>query len=439
MAAHAIESELRVIEHLMVEPADVGKVLAVVRPDECFDPNHRVLLASIESVWNTTGRLDSTMAAREIHRRHGPEVAGKAIEIMVAASEMDHQGNGLEHAKIVHDCWRARRLTERLRDALVEAEGGRPDEALAKLQSGDDGRSTSELRTIRDLLESSYTRAHSSKSTGAISLGDPQLDLLTGGLRPGKVGVIAADTSWGKSSWCISVVDDLLLAGRGALIISTEDTEDVYGDRFMARRAAINARRLRDRQLTREEHAAVARVLSEAQPMPMFLDGIGVPFERLIAQTRNVLEQHNKIEIVVLDYIQECRMLAKAEDDRRMFREIARQFRATVKRAKRAGLIASQITLSDKGRAPTKNDIRECRDIGHGAELVLIGWTPDKDITDGDDVRFREGAKVLRVDKAKEGIKGTVDLRWDAESACFRSPENFSAEFDDLLDDGRYQ
>jgi replicative DNA helicase len=160
-------------------------------------------------------------------------------------------------------------------------------------------------------------------------------------------------------------------------------------------------------------------VLGKSEPVPVYLDGRSVPFERLCHQIGHVMDEH-AIDLVMLDYIQECRTKKKHEDDRRMFREIARLFRATVKSRHKSGIILSQLTVSDQTKAPTKYDVRECKDMSMGAEVVAIGWMPAADIKDKHgDVVVEGGKRALIIDKAKDGIRGTVQLDWDNRSACF--------------------
>jgi hypothetical protein len=274
--------------------------------------------------------------------------------------------------------------------------------------------------TVKQLLQDAHKRLVSTEPVRMWTSGHWKVDLMTGGFRPDSCWVIGAASSWGKSSIAISIADENIRnwhTKAKVMIVSCEDSEELYADRLLARRARVNALRLRDKRLTPEEHQRVAEVLSQAEDVPVYLDGRGVTFERLIRQIDRMIVEHD-IDITVLDYIQECRTKTKHEDDRRMFREIASLFRHTVKRRKKSGAIMTQLTTSDPGRPPTKDNIRECKDIGHGAEVIALGWEPLNQITAGKDT-FEAGAKLLLLDKAKNGRKGSIELEWDNVSACF--------------------
>ena len=154
------------------------------------------------------------------------------------------------------------------------------------------------------------------------------------------------------------------------------------------------------------------------------------------------------IDLVAWDYLQEFRTKERHQDERVKYREIAAQMRNVTKGANIAGLILSQITVSETKKTPDKHSIRECRDVSNAAEVVVLGFTPEADIKDSDQkVLVAAGRKCIKVDKAKDGQKRNVEMEWDHDSACFNATERprseAEAEANSLGDEydqtGRYQ
>lgn len=248
-----------------------------------------------------------------------------------------------------------------------------------------------------------------------------KVDMMTGGLRPDSGWVIGGPSNWGKSSWLIGMCDENMRNWKNRtvpLIVSGEDSEELYAQRLLARRARVNAMRLRDKCLKPDEHKRITAVMKLAEPNPHYLDGRGVNFERLIHQILELVAKYG-IKIVALDYIQEFRTKQKYESERVMFREIARVFRHSMKQAKCASVVLTQVTNNTPGKAPNKDNIRECKDIGHGAEVIGMGWEPDEDIIVNGEVLFQAKSRLLVLDKTKNGTKGVIGLDWDGVSACF--------------------
>jgi replicative DNA helicase len=276
--------------------------------------------------------------------------------------------------------------------------------------------------TVQQILTASRERAFLKKDDKGCTTGHYMLDWITGGIKPGFTWLFGADTSFGKSSWLISVADENMKAPRNkrVLIVSSEDTEEVYGDRLMARRSRVSGIRLRDSKLTKDEMQRVLDVEQQAEAQPVYVDARRWNVEDLAPHLETIIREQ-KIDIVAFDYIQEFKSSKRWQDERVKFREIASMLRHIAKSAKIAGLLFSQLTLDQDTKIPTRRNIRECKDIANASEVILIGFEPDADITDKDKrVLVQAGTKCLLVDKVKNGPRGKkLPLNWNKHSACF--------------------
>jgi replicative DNA helicase len=297
---------------------------------------------------------------------------------------------------------------------------------------GDDSRVVSadvpRVLTVRDLTEGALLRATTTARGGGCTSGHYKIDQITGGLKPGFVWVVGASTSWGKSSLLVMVADENLKLGKRVLIVSAEDSEHVYGDRLMARRARVSADNMRRGNLTSEERDRMQEVVRCAEDAPVFLDARGKPIEWLAPRIKRLIVEHN-IDVVAYDYLQAFDNQERQQDRRNQITYIARVLTDTAKTARPggiAGILFSQIT-EDKTKAhPDKNSIRESRDVSNAAEVVLLGFTPTKPIDDKDGRPLvAADQRCIFVDKCKDGPRGALlPLDWDENSACFNTTED---------------
>lgn len=300
------------------------------------------------------------------------------------------------------------------------------------------------ILTVRQLVEGSAKRAQEPRARGACTTGHYKLDALTGGIRPGHCWVFGAETSWGKSSWAILLTDLNLKQRRGVLIVSFEDSEGVYGDRLLARRADVSATRIRDGKLAPDELSRVAGVVSRAEDAPVFLDARGKSAEWACDGIRGLCEEHPDIQLVIVDYLQEARSAKKHQDRKNEVSFVASLIRSTIKRLGRAGIIMSQLT-AEEGERPGKYSIRESKDAAMGAEGILLGfYSSDNGKTacarDGD--KGGKPERVILVAKAKDGPVGYAitqpwNERWagfevvgNPETAAIESVSGFADGFD---------
>lgn len=296
--------------------------------------------------------------------------------------------------------------------------------------------------TVQEILESSRSRAMRREPSDYCTTGHNQLDAITGGFRPGFVWVMGADTSWGKSSFLISVLDENMKRGKRCLIVSSEDTEELYGDRLMARRARCSATRLRDGTLTDEEKVAVTGIAMKGEQVPVFVDAARWPIEKLVIHLDKIIKEQ-KIDLIAFDYLQEFKSEKRWQDERVKFREVASLMRRVIKSNKKTGIIFSQLTVTTDTKIPNKHNIRESRDVSNAAEVIVIGFEPEKDIQTRR-ATIEAGTKCLLIDKVKNGPRGAkITLDWDSHSACFnavvsenerRAQEAGVNQFDDFGD-----
>jgi replicative DNA helicase len=291
------------------------------------------------------------------------------------------------------------------------------------------------LVNVHDILSASLTRAMKPRQKRGGTTGSRALDGITGGLRSGFTWVMAAETSFGKSSWAVAVADQNLRSGGRVLIISTEDQPSIYGDRLLARRAKINAKRLRDGCITAEEQASAVATVLRAERDPVYLDAIGKPVEWVLKHLPAMVREY-EIDIVIVDYLQEMRSTQKHQDRRLELSFIAGSLRASIKGLGACGILLSQITKKQDGSPPNKYSARDSQDIVNGAEVVVVGYELTTSFTDAGGREWAAGTKVLKVDKNKNGPKGTVPMTWDSEIAAFYDePDPTYDAIDNLHDD----
>jgi replicative DNA helicase len=287
------------------------------------------------------------------------------------------------------------------------------------------------IYTVSEMLNGAARRlSQPERRALRCTTGSYKLDRITGGIFAGHTWLFGADTSWGKSAWLLSVADENIALGKRVLIVSAEDTEDIYGDRLLVRRADLDATNFRDGRLELDDHRKITEVCARAPAVPVYCDARRYPVEELAGHLRMLIREH-KIDLVAFDYVQEFVSRRRYQDDRVKYKEIASTLRHVTKDEKIAGILFSQLTIDEKTKIPTRRNIRECRDMANAAEAILIGFTPSEDITakrpgDGEVIVADAGTKCIFVDKVKNGPRNrVVPLPWNERSAAFQAEDQY--------------
>jgi len=229
-----------------------------------------------------------------------------------------------------------------------------------------------------------------------------------------------------NSSFLVMIADENLKRKKRILVVSAEDSEKLYGDRLMLRRTRNNANRLRSKKVTPEEREKMLQVEEKAEESPVFLDARGRGVEWVSRNVKQIIKEQ-QIDVVAYDYLQAFDNEKPQQDRRNQVTYIARTLTDITKSLDKTGIIFSQITVEKGKPMPDKHSIRESRDVSNAAEVVLLGFIPEKDLMGQSreagrppELLVGAGDKAILVDKCKNGPRGAmIRMPWDNDSACF--------------------
>lgn len=273
-----------------------------------------------------------------------------------------------------------------------------------------------EVAILRDACLEVWETAKRNEKTVGYTTGIEELDGLIGGLRPGHVTLLAASTSWGKSSFGVMVADENIRRSVPTLVVSVEDPKLMYARRIVARRGGINALNLRDNDLSAPDIDRIAQIAGRAEPVPFFMSAMGMPVED-VAKAIRALVHECGIKIVIADYVGRFRS-RKTLDRRNHVTHVAETLTDAIKASGSTGILLAQLKRIE-GREPTMDDVKESGDLENGAEHVLLGHK----YSIGTDSATHEQAfkRLVLVPKNKDGpvVTTGIELNFNEVSASF--------------------
>jgi replicative DNA helicase len=292
-------------------------------------------------------------------------------------------------------------------------------EGLANALRDADFASGAKAKTVRESMALAYKHAtETDRKPGARTI-SKRLDEATGGITPGTVWLLAAGTSWGKSSFIVAMANRALKDGLRPLVVTVEDPERLFGSRLLLARTNVNALRLRQARLLPDETKRVADSVVEAEDTPWLLPAIGRTAEAIAADIRSLVIAH-QIDIVMVDYVQRMRSAERSQDKRNEINRIGYLMTDAIKESGAGGILFSQLT---EDTSTGKMKARESEDLHNSAETVLFGITETVPEINASGVKVgEEKLKKLYVKKCKEGpAEFPIELAWNKHSACFIS------------------
>ncbi|MDZ8025330.1 MAG: replicative DNA helicase [Nostoc sp. SerVER01] len=193
------------------------------------------------------------------------------------------------------------------------------DEAEQKVYGIGLQHNATDLVHISDSLADAFTEIearHAGTATPAMPTGFYDLDtLLGGGFRKGRLYVLAARPSVGKSALTGNLA--LAVASRSRLpicIFSLEMSQDEYVQRFLSSESGIENNFLETGQVSNNQWQPLSQAIACLNELPIFINDNSCPsLTEIRCQVRRVSSQYGGVGLMVVDYLQ---LIAEGADSR---------------------------------------------------------------------------------------------------------------------------
>lgn len=401
-----------------------------LRAEEFYADSHRRIFGAALRCWQSSTSVDAITVAEALEGRKELEEIGGAPYLAECMAAVPHAAHVVHHATIVREKFQARRVleicTRGIRDANDAHDGldvrdviGRIESGLHGLLDADAGSSVVEVHEA--LLELMSATEEQSRATPT---GWPGLDdLLRGGLQPGRLYILAARTSVGKTAFAVNMARHVARKGEPVLFVSLEQSRNEIIERLLASMSGVDSERvlglLNDASGESADRQTVIECANRLAELPLTFDDASSRSVAQIASVARVRKRRKGLGLLIVDYL-----TLVTPDDRRVQREqqvaaISRSMKVLAKDLEIPVVCLAQLNRSIEGREkkrPRLSDLRESGAVEQDADAVLFLDRPAA----YDDKADPTEARVI-VAKNRQGKVGDVVLRWDAPTVTFQS------------------
>lgn len=238
-----------------------------------------------------------------------------------------------------------------------------------------------------------------------------QIDaLLGGGLLNSGLYIIAARPGMGKTTFALSLVENVVKRGDPVLFVSLEmDNEQIMAKRI-ASKTCIGASELMMEKLTGEQYKRMGEAASELSKRPLHLNR---KTWATVDDVRNWARKVKGLKLVVIDYFGLLKHNGKAGSRYEAMTEVSGQLKALARALKVPIVCLAQLNrenMNRKGMKPQLSDLRDTGALEQDADGVIFLHRPD--YYDDSDSPAPSGPVALQVILAKNrhGATGSVDL-----------------------------
>lgn len=221
-----------------------------------------------------------------------------------------------------------------------------------------------------------------------------------GGLKGGKLVILAARPSVGKSSLAEQIALNLALDGHAAAMFSMEMENAEMTDRAICNIGLVDYERYQTGKLNDSEWGYLSDAVERLRGLPLYFDDqAAMTLPQIAAKARSLKRKHD-LKLLVIDYIQLCSSTNPKLSRHHQLEEISRGLKALAKQLQISILALSQLNREVEKRTsgrPTLSDLKESGAIEEDADIVALMWRHQKHeeyTLNGLDVAKARGGRV---------------------------------------------
>ncbi len=384
---YSLEAEQAVLGAVLYDNSAFDRCGDLLAEKDFFTSRHRTIWNALAQLINACKPADLFTVHERVRALSPQDDHGGVAYLSQLSYSVPSGANARYYAEIVREkaVLRSIMSTADQAHAMAREDGTKASEKLDRiatmfsdLQAGRVLHVPQSVDVLMARQLDHWSALASGEEKGGMPTGFPQLDdALNGGLRPGKVYVLAARPSVGKSSLAQATVLRMAAAGVACLFLTQEMEPDECIDRAAANLAGVDYKRLQTGQLDDMDWGRLSTAAEAISRLPLHFDGEGA---LTLAKIRGkcVALRRAGIKVVVLDYLQLCDYAAaKGQSTNDALGLLSKGLKAIAKQLGLAFVVLSQLNREVEKRKspePTLADLRDSGAIEQDADVVMMLW-----------------------------------------------------------------
>ena len=424
------EAEQAVLGAMLLDQDAALRAAELVDDGMFYREPHRRLFRAMIALTEQRVVIDHVTLRDELMRRGELDTAGGLGYIGELVDSVPTAANLEFHAKIVREKAILRRLIETATGIVTEAYDGRTsasdllDKAESRVFQISQQRSQDGFMRIKEMLWPAMERIEMLQKAGKTVTGVPtgfaKLDELTSGFQNSELVIVAARPSMGKTAFVLNMAASAAVEGFGVAIFSLEMSKEALVHRMLTAEARVDSQRVRRGQLRDTDFTYLARAAGVLQSCPLWIDDTPALTLLEMRSKARRLKVENKLDMVVVDYLQLMRSPDYAENRVQEISDISRSLKALARELEVPVVALSQLSRASEQRGgerkPILSDLRDSGAIEQDADLVMFIHRPE--YYDREDESKRGVAEIM-IAKHRNGPTGDVELFFNREYTRF--------------------
>jgi replicative DNA helicase len=421
---HNLDAEQSVLGSILLDNETYASLEGMLAADHFYKEGHRKIFRAIERLFRRGDPMDLVTLTEELRQSGELESVGSVPYLIGLADSVPTAAYADSYARIVLEKATLRDLISAsgrimqlaydqagpLDEVLDQAEQSIFDLATKKRRSQFEGMPTLVTETFAHINE---LFANPDPVSG-MRTGFKQLDMMTAGLQPSSLNVLAARPSMGKTALALSMALNAALRDSVSVgIFSLEMSAVQLVTRMLCSEARVDMSRVRNGQLSDRDFQRLADTAGRMSEARVFIDdNPDLTVMELRSRARRLTAEHD-LGLLVVDYLQlmSAGTRSTGENRQQEISAISRGLKALARELDIPVLVLSQLSRAVEGRPnkrPMLSDLRESGAIEQDADLVMFIYRDEY----YDQQSEKHGIAEVIIGKQRNGPTGTLELQF---------------------------
>ena len=432
---HSEEAELAVLGSMLSSKEAIDQSIQWLEPKDFYKDAHMKIFSAMQKLSDKAEPIDTLSVSEYLKKNNDLDAVG-GIYFLTGLVEMVPTAAHIKrYANIVKEKAQLRNLISLSHKITKEAYDDSLDvsEILEKSEKSmfeiTQNQMKGGFKQINEGIISALDDLEEKRKKDSVVTGVPSglldLDELTSGFQKGELVIIAGRPSMGKTALALSMIRNAALeADMGIGMFSLEMGNQSLAMRLLCAEARVNMHFVRTGKLPSKLWKNLGLAAGELEEAPIYLDDTpAITVRELRAKARRLVSK-NKIDMIVVDYLQLMQGPRGIENRQQEISVISRSLKALAKEIDVPVVALSQLSRAveqRQDRRPQLSDLRESGAIEQDADVVIFLYRPW--VYSGEDED--EGKAEIIISKQRNGPTGKIDATFIKQYARF---ENLSKE-----------
>lgn len=435
-----LDAEAAVLGSVLIDKNAIFNVADILTPTDFYAPQHEKIFSVILSLYEKRQPIDVMTLANALKESGQLDAVGGSGYLadltnqVTTASHVGHYATIVKEKKTLRDLIRA--AAEITEMAFVPKRNMEDlmDDIEQKILSISERSLPQNFAAVKDELKTAYERMEKLHAGGSkirgVPTGFPDLDTILSGLQKSELVVLGARPSVGKTSLALDIARQAGFSGATVGLFSLEMSREQIVDRIISATSQVPLWHILTGRIDDGEFSMIQNGLNKLSDVKVFVDDSpSLNVIQMRSMARRLQVEHG-LDLLIVDYLQLIRPRTSSDNVVAQVTEISRGLKALARELKVPVLALSQLSrnIEQRGGMPRLSDLRESGSIEQDADVVMFIYRKDRDAnsTYGED---DQGTTQIIVAKHRNGALGTIDLKFDAERATFRTiDKRYAAE-----------